>query len=142
MNSEEVILVYKNKQLPGLFSSFTAWGYTHLSAGSRGWVIHDFLYKSQSDQLIVQFDDKSKLVIEAPAHISVHDDAIEIREAKSVTYEWVDLLSSGLKSKRYYISFINDGKTVLGKNNVHWSFIDANDLSVKRSALIISGKKE
>lgn len=137
MNSEEFIRFYENKQLPNLFSSFITWGHTHQCTDSRGWVLHDLSYNSQLDQLVMQFTDKSKLVIDAPANISLNENGIEIKEAKRVTFEWIDLLSSGLKSKRYYIDFINDGKTVLGKNNVHWSFIDVNDLSVKHPACIL-----
>lgn len=137
MNSEELIQVYENKQLPNLFSSFIIWGHQHSITGNTGWLIAGLIYNSDPDQLVMQFTDKSKLVIEAPANISLNENGIEIKEAKRVTYEWIDLLSSGLKSQRYYIDFINDGKTVLGKNNVHWSFIDINDLSVKYPACIL-----
>lgn len=137
MNIDEFIHVYKGGGCPNLFSSFIAWGHTHQCTGSRGWILHDLSYNSQLDQLVMQFTDKSKLVIEAAANISLNENGIEIKEAKRVTYEWIDLLSSGLKSQRYYIDFINDGKTVLGKNNVHWSFIDVNDLSVKHAACIL-----
>ncbi len=140
MNIDEFIHVYKQEMESNLFSSFIAWGYTHQCTGSGGWVIHDLSYNSQSDQLIMQFNDKSKLLIEAPADISINEDGIEMKAAKRITFEWVDLLSSGLKSKKYYLDFINDGVKVIGNNNVHWSFIDAKDLSIKQPALIMSGK--
>lgn len=137
MNIDEFIHVYKEGVCPNLFSSFITWGHIHQCMDSRGWILHDLSYNSQLDQLVMQFTDKSKLVIEAAANISLNENGIEIKEAKRVSYEWIDLLSSGLKSQRYYIDFINDGKTVLGKNNVHWSFIDVNDLSVKHAACIL-----
>lgn len=137
MNIDEFIHVYKEGVCPNLFSSFIIWGHQHSITGNTGWLIAGLIYNSDPDQLVMQFTDKSKLVIEAPADISLNENRIEIKEAKRVTYEWIDLLSSGLKSQRYYIDFINDGKTVLGKNNVHWSFINVNDLSVKHAACIL-----
>lgn len=88
--------------------------------------------------LIIIFSQKEKLSIFNPTEIEVYIDHLEIKSAHRVYLEWFDYGKPRTAKNLFYFDFVKTGEKIIGKNNIHWSVINAKELSVQKPAVLLT----
>ena len=113
------------------------WGHLYTVPDNKMIQLLSATFSKETQQLILDFSVKTRLIINNPDTTIVTTEYIVIPTADNVNLEWIDLNKSDFKNNTYYLNFTKNGNKVTGKNNVHWSYIDVSKLSVNKPAVII-----
>jgi hypothetical protein len=136
MDCPEFISNLKNSEFSKTVSSICFWGHLHKFQKESQVFIADVI--AEEEKLIFLFSDKSKLTLLNPGELKRTSSKIIIQQAVHILYEWNDVSPAGQKKNKFYLDFNKQLSKIIGKNNIHWSVIDAKDLSIKNAALIIA----
>jgi len=90
------------------------------------------------NKLVIIFSKQEKLIIENPGNIEEHSNRLEIKSAERVYFEWYDYGKvQKLKNLMYY-DFTKVGNKIKGKNNIHWSGINSEELTINKPAVLLT----
>jgi hypothetical protein len=139
MEIKDLLIAFNDGRLINDFTLFVFWGHKQQSLATKCWTINSIFYDDKLEELTIKFDDSSKITLISPMNFILSLDKIEIQEASSVTFEWVDRSLSGHnKLSHHHIMFVKEKQSILAKNNIHWSFIDTEHVAIKKPALIMA----
>lgn len=140
LSSQEFALKYQSKK--GLLKggSLCFWGQWFGKPYDNFHEISTIEFNSEKNILTLVFNANEKLIISYPAIIEEQTNRIEIKTADSIYFAWYDYGKPQTPKHLLYYHFIRTGKKISGKNNIHWSSINAAILSVNNPALLIAHK--
>ncbi len=95
-------------------------------------------FNAEESLLTFIFSKKEKLNITNPTEIDLYKDHLEIRSADSVYFEWFDEGKPAIARNLFYYDFTIKGGKIIGKNNIHWSVINAQELSLQKPAVLMT----
>ena len=137
LSPTDFVLKYQNKN--GLLKggSLCFWGQWFGKPYDNFHEINSIEFNSDKNILTIVFIANEKLIITHPLIIEEYTNKIEIKTADSIYFEWYDYGKPQTPKHLLYYHFIRTGNKILGKNNIHWSSINAAILSVNNAALLI-----